>query len=583
MAAKLIAIAGPLKGGVFPIPASDFTVGREASNTLCLEDHAVSRRHCVIHAESGRFRLRDLKSRNGTLVNQVLVDDQPIESGDELTIGASVFLFTLEDGEFPVSKSGASSKPATQTVVLRPQDSVYLRSERVAVEGRSGRDLAALLRISTEISRLREPEAVTTQLAGMISEVIPCERALLVLLDESEPDRSADRRAALESVAVLEDDRVLAVPLISGNRTLGLLRLEAGDQRFDEGHLQFVSAVGAIASLALENATHIEFLEGENRRLRIESEPNHEMVGDSPPVREVLQLIARAAPSEATILIQGESGTGKELAARAIHNNSNRRSKAFVAINCASLNENLLESELFGHEKGAFTGAVAQKRGKLEVAEGGTLFLDEIGEMALSLQSKLLRVLQEREFERVGGTRTLRADLRLIAATNRDLQDAAKTGAFRQDLYYRLNVISVTMPPLRERRGDIPAIANFFASRFAAREGRPIAGISPAARACLVQYEWPGNVRELENAIERAVVLGSTDFIQPEDLPEAVLDADPSTASAAGYHEFVREAKRKVILSALERGNGTHAEAARLLGVNPTYLSRLIRNLGLKA
>ena len=583
VAAKLIAISGPLKGGAFPIQEAEFGLGRDASNTLCLDDHAVSRKHCVISMQAEEFRIRDLQSRNGTLVNQRPVTERILEGGDELQIGGSVFVFVLE-ADAPGARlwrDGAKST-ATQTQILRPEDSIFFRPDRLAGQGRPERDLAALLRISTEISRLRDCDAVTTRLADLVREVIPCKRAALLFPDEDGADEPADQRAASEAVAVLEDDRVLAVPLVAGTRTTAVLRLEAGDQRFDEGHLQFVSAVAAIASLAIENATHIEYLEGENRRLKAEIELDHDMVGESPRIREVLRLITRAAPSDTTVLIQGESGTGKELVARAIHNNSRRSAKPFIAINCATLNENLLESELFGHEKGAFTGAVVQKRGKLEVAEGGTLFLDEIGEMAPSLQAKLLRVLQEREFERVGGTRSLPADIRVIAATNRELQQAIRAGTFRQDLYYRLNVITVPMPPLRERREDIPALANYFAARFAARSGRTLAGISPAARASLMQYDWPGNVRELENAIERAVVLGTADLILPEDLPEAIVEAVPSASSASGYHESVREAKRKIIFAALEQSNGSQSDAARLLGVNPTYLSRLIRNLGLK-
>jgi Nif-specific regulatory protein len=584
VAAKLIAISGPLKGGAFPIRDPEFVIGRDASSALCIDDHAVSRKHCVITREAGVFRLRDLQSRNGTMINQRIITEQALEGGDELQIGSSVFLFVLE-AEPPDAKSRHDDRisTATQTQILRPEDSIFLRPERLSGKSRAERDLAALLRISNEISRLRDTEAVTARLADLVSEAIPCERAALHLSDEDGSDEPADLRAASDSVAVLEDDRVLAVPLVSGGRTTAVLRLEAGERKFDENHLQFVSAIAAIASLAIENATHMEFLEGENRRLKAEIELNHDMVGDSPKIREVLRLIARAAPADTTVLIEGESGTGKELVARAIHNNSRRSGKPFIAINCATLNENLLESELFGHEKGAFTGAMIQKPGKLEIAKGGTLFLDEIGEMAHSIQAKLLRVLQEREFERVGGTRRIAADIRVIAATNRELQQAVRAGSFRQDLFFRLNVITISMPPLRERREDIPVLANYFAARFAARSGRTLAGISPAARALLMQYDWPGNVRELENAIERAVVLGSADHILPEDLPEAIVEAVPSVSSAGGYHESVREAKRKIIFGALEQSGGSQMDAARLLGVNPTYLSRLIRNLGLKS
>jgi Nif-specific regulatory protein len=243
----------------------------------------------------------------------------------------------------------------------------------------------------------------------------------------------------------------------------------------------------------------------------------------------------------------------------------------------------LLESELFGHERGAFTGAVSQKKGKLEVAEGGTIFLDEIGELALPMQAKLLRVLQEREFERVGGTRPIKLDVRLVAATNRDLKEASQTGAFRSDLYYRLNVVSLRMPTLRERREDIPLLAAFFANQHAEKVKRRVAGISPEARACLMHYNWPGNVRELENAIERAVVLGSTELINAEDLPESILDETAAAGEPANkLAEGLRIAKKMLIEKAIQQANGNYTEAAKLLGVHANHLFRLVRTLNLK-
>jgi Nif-specific regulatory protein len=263
--------------------------------------------------------------------------------------------------------------------------------------------------------------------------------------------------------------------------------------------------------------------------------------------------------------------------------NSHRVDKPFVAINCAAITETLLESELFGHERGAFTGAVAQKKGKLEVAEGGTVFLDEIGELALAMQAKLLRVLQEREFERVGGTRPIKLDVRLIAATNRDLKEASRTGTFRSDLYYRLNVVSLQMPALRERREDIPLLAAFFAAQHGEKVKRRVAGISPEAQACLTRYDWPGNVRELENAIERAVVLGSTEVILAEDLPDSILEETAASGQPVNaLAEGIREAKKVLIERAIEQANGNYTEAAKLLGVHANHLFRLIRTLNLK-
>jgi len=300
-------------------------------------------------------------------------------------------------------------------------------------------------------------------------------------------------------------------------------------------------------------------------------------------MREVYQFIGKVAPTAATVLIRGESGTGKELVAHAIHRNSPRAEKRFVAINCAAIAENLLESELFGHERGAFTGAITLKKGKLEEANGGTIFLDEIGELAPELQAKLLRVLQEREFERVGGNRPIKTDIRVIAATNRDLPEAVKQGAFRQDLYYRLNVVSITLPTLRDRREDIPMLAQHFAVKHCKMSNRPAMQVSAGVRAALLAYSWPGNVRELENAIERAVVLGSTDYILPEDLPDEVVDAgSPAVSSITRYHEAMREAKKQLIVKTLDQVAGNYQEAARLLGLHPNNLHRLIRNLGLK-
>jgi Nif-specific regulatory protein len=288
--------------------------------------------------------------------------------------------------------------------------------------------------------------------------------------------------------------------------------------KFNKDHLQLVTAIAGIAAVAIENARHFEWLAEENERLLAEVNIEHNMVGESPAMQRVYQFIAKIAPTDATVLIGGESGTGKELAARAIHRNSKRAQQPFMAVSCNALTESLLESELFGHERGAFTGAIAQKKGRLEIAAGGTVFLDEIGELTPPLQVKLLRVLQEREFERVGGTLTIKVDLRIVAATNKNLEDAMARGEFRHDLYYRLNVVSIEMPPLRERREDILLLATYFMEKYAAMCNRKLKGISPEARSYLLAYDWPGNVRELENTIERAVVLGTTDWIRPEDF-----------------------------------------------------------------
>ncbi|MGC2321206.1 MAG: sigma-54 dependent transcriptional regulator, partial [Terriglobales bacterium] len=358
-------------------------------------------------------------------------------------------------------------------------------------------------------------------------------------------------------------------------------------ERFTEHHLKLLTAVAGIAALALENARRLQSLRNENRRLWNEAGLDHDIVGESPAIAAVLQKIARLAPSEANILVYGESGTGKELAARALHRNSARAEKPFIAINCAALTESLLESELFGHEKGAFTGAAGAKPGQLEVADGGTVFLDEIGELAPALQAKLLRVLQEREFFRVGGTKPIRIDIRVVAATNRDLAAEVAAGRYRQDLYYRLNVVSFTMPALRDRKSDIPLLAQHFLQRLSRKSVRAIKGVSAEALTTMENYSWPGNVRELENALERAVILGAEAWIQPEDLPETVLEnqspgGEPQDGASTRYHDAVMALKKDLIAKAVEQAKGNYTEAAKLLDLHPNYLHRLIRNLELK-
>ena len=338
-------------------------------------------------------------------------------------------------------------------------------------------------------------------------------------------------------------------------------------------------------TLTVAKALEREGLRRTNRLLRSElDERAVDLIGEAPPMKEIVAMARRAAPSKTTIMILGESGTGKEVLARTIHAWSDRSGAPFVAVNCVALTEELLESELFGHEKGSFTGAVSQKAGKFEVADGGTIFLDEIAEVRPQLQAKLLRVLQEHQFERVGGTTPIKVDIRIIAATNRDLTQEIASGRFREDLYYRLNVITLQMPPLRDRLDDVPALASFFLQKYSRETKRNVNRISKEASSALARYDWPGNVRELENTIERAVVLGSGAEIGLDDLPTHIVEG--STAGGPegepAFHAEVRRLKGQMIRDAIRRAGGHHRKAAELLGLNPTYLSRLIRNLGVK-
>lgn len=303
------------------------------------------------------------------------------------------------------------------------------------------------------------------------------------------------------------------------------------------------------------------------------------MVGDSPAMRALLNNIALVAPSDATVLIHGESGTGKELVARALHASSARSRRALVILNCAALNESLLESELFGHEKGAFTGADKRREGRFVEADGGTLFLDEIGDISPLMQVRLLRAIQEREVQRVGSNQTLSVDVRLIAATHRDLAEEVSAGRFRQDLYYRLNVVTIDMPPLRQRREDIPQLARYFLQRYAERNRKAVQGFTPQAMDLLIHYAWPGNIRELENAVERAVVLLTGEYISERELPLAI--AGTPVADVPHGDDVIQplvEVEKEAILAALEKTGGNKTEAARQLGITrKTLLAKLSR------
>ena len=355
-------------------------------------------------------------------------------------------------------------------------------------------------------------------------------------------------------------------------------------KRFDQADLDLLMAYASHAAVALKNAQLFSVIREEKRLLQVSLDERYRtFIVESPAMRKVLETAQKAAKSQATILLLGESGVGKEILARSIHVWSPRAAKPFVAVNCVALSDHLLESELFGHEKGAFTGATQQKKGLLEVAQGGTVFLDEIGDMKPDLQAKLLRVLQDHEFERVGGTQPIRVDIRVIAATNQDLKTAVRDKRFRKDLFFRLNVVGMTIPPLRERRDDISPLAQFFVARYSQDMKRPTMAIDPAAMTLLRAYDWPGNVRELGNVIERAVVLASEELLRPADF---VLEVPDSAENPVGqlmflpFHHSVDEFKRLRLQEAITKAGGSKIKAAKSLDLQPTYLSRLCKQMG---
>jgi transcriptional regulator with GAF, ATPase, and Fis domain len=614
MQPRLVAISGLQTGMVRLLAGGEISIGRDELNELRLNESGISRKHCIIRQSGEHHEIVDLDSRNGTFVNSVPVKLKVIEHGDTIRVGTSEFVFFTHEGErtndAKVRLHDEVSQLTLSTIRLEQQAVLPTFGAEV---GRMARDLAALFKIANVINSIRDAELLQRELLELIFEVVPADDGAVLLL--SDPDdleagsictwnrehgagrliecqRELVHRAMWERSAVFttaastsaDPWNVLCVPLIAIERTIGVLYLTSLHPAapFREDHIYFLDSVARIAAVALENILMLDSLRSENRRLKKELNPPSKLVGQSRQIAQVGDFVARVAGSDSNVLIRGESGTGKEVVAQAIHQGSPRYDRPFVAINCAAIPETLLESELFGHEKGAFTGAVAMRKGRLESADDGTLFLDEIGELAPAMQAKLLRVLQQREFERVGGTRPIPLRARVIAATNKNLEEAIKTGEFRKDLYYRLNVVSVTVPPLREHREDVPLLALYFAAKFSEKNKRAFVGISGEARRLLVGYGWPGNVRELENAIEHAIVLGLTEEILPEDLPVNILEEQSDVVCGSRYHDVLNEKKKELILTSLREANQNFPEAARLLGVHPKYLYRLVRNLGLR-
>jgi two-component system, NtrC family, response regulator AtoC len=400
----------------------------------------------------------------------------------------------------------------------------------------------------------------------------------LVLLDLQMP-----KMGGIEVLRALREDKInVPVIVITAHGSI-----ETAVEAIKEGAYDFITKpvdakhFDVVVRKALEREAlkrELElFSEDVDKRYRL-------VVGKSGKMNEAVETAKKAATSKATVLLLGESGTGKEIFARAIHNWSERKSQPLVAINCVGLSKELLESELFGHEKGSFTGADQLKKGKIELANGGTVFLDEIGDVSQELQTKLLRFLQEREFDRVGGIRPIHVDVRIVAATNRDLDLAVKEGRFREDLFHRLNVVQIMLPPLRKRTEDIPALARHFLQRFSKEVKKNLSGISDEALGRLSTYDWPGNVRELANVIERAVVLGQGPEIAPHDLPARIVAAQSESRSdGVSYRESMDAYRRQLVMRALAQTQGNRAAAARALGLHEKYFLRLLKSLGIGA
>jgi len=424
---------------------------------------------------------------------------------------------------------------------------------------------------------------------GINGEVVQSGKPIVVPRVSHEP-RFLNRAAARPELAHQELSYI-CVPIALDGQTVGALGIDLvykADRNY-ERTTTFLGVVGSMIAQAMKVHRLIEadrqLLVDENTHLRLELKERYgfsNIVGTSRAIREVYEQIAQVAPTNTTVLLRGESGTGKELIAHALHYNSTRAKRPFVKVSCAALPDSLIESELFGYERGAFTGAHARKKGRFELAEGGTFFLDEIGELNLATQVKLLRVLQEREFERLGGTQTIQSNVRLITATNKDLEKAIAAGDFREDLYYRLNVFAIFVPPLRERKPDVLQLANYFLEKFAREHGKNIKRISTPAIDMLMCYHWPGNVRELENAIERSVVVCSTQVLHAHHLPPTLQTAEASGTTMEVSLETATEAFEKDLLQdALKSARGNRAKAARLLSTTGRVFNYKVKQYGI--
>lgn len=408
---------------------------------------------------------------------------------------------------------------------------------------------------------------------SVVQEVLATAEPLLLFEAQKDP-----KYRNTESIVLQNIQSIACVPLRIKNRQIGAIYLDSVTHRsrFTRESMPFLKAFANLAAIAIENAQLYQRLRDENRLLRTEMQRMHgfdEIIGQSPKMRQVFDIMTRVLDSDATVLIEGESGTGKELVARAVHYNGHRKDKPFLAVFCGSLPDTLLESELFGHKKGAFTGAVSDKRGLFETADGGTFFLDEVGDLSPQIQTKLLRVLQEGEIRRVGETQVRHVDVRIISATNKVLYDLVKEGHLREDLYYRLNTINIKMPALRERKSDIPMLAHHFLDKYAGKKKPNIQGFSKEAMEVLSSYAWPGNVRELENTIERAVVMARDSWITPDDLQLSSQQGMEVVDTNLTLAEF----EKRLVQQVLDENQGNISQSARQLGVSRRWLHYKIK------
>jgi len=663
MLAYLVIREGTKWTDVFRLtPGRTVTIGRASTNEIVIKDERCSRNHAEVFLTGGQWTVRDLDSRNGTIVQgEAVHGDRALVPGDVVRIAHCQMAFVHDLSKAFVDVDADSSDPdgretVSGNVFISLSDSGVLDSfEPTTITHRRGQtrfldrqtdvDVASVPKVgqaATKLCRLAFElanqeniiaaanlaldglfEGINVDAGGVLlgprnKEATPAHGELEVIASRTEDESSYHRVSEFLATMVLRDGEavlarnievdsslsirdskglfvassVICAPIRQGNRVFGLVHLYSKDaaKTLDADDLEFTLAVAENVALALKNletkqelAENLTQTRSEVKELRQRLGVESELVGSSPQMMQVQQEVARAAPSRATVLIRGESGVGKELVARAVHFSSQRRKGPFVCLNCAALSESLLESELFGHERGAFTGATERKIGKFEAAHQGTLMLDEIGEMSPSIQSKFLRVLEGHPFERVGGSQQIKVDVRVIAATNRDLEKAVADGTFRRDLYFRLHVVDINIPPLRRRPGDTIELASHFLERFNEETGRKLRGFTPDALELMEQYRWPGNVRELKNVVERAVLLCQADFIDVDDL----LLSNLATASDTGELAIalkstyepasLSEIERRHIQATLRSTNWNKSKASEILGIERSTLDRKIK------
>jgi DNA-binding NtrC family response regulator len=601
MGPRIEALSGRWRGTTFPITETELIIGRDPSNDICLDDDLASRRHCTVRLEDRRALLVDLESSNGTFVNGFCFPSKILVHGDRIKMGSSRFVY-LDRDEVDDHLAKLLEQHQHEPTARTARAEAFDAAETVI--------LGAFLEMNASINTIRNPDDIQSRILDLIFQVIPAERAAILMAGHdqnrfvsaayrrigslsSEPfpvDEAMTRKVLLDGDPIDNLERgILCRPMTAFDAKVGVLYLvfaTSGYSCFNPAHLSMLRSIAGFAAVALEHARYVEWLEGENQRLKEVIHTEHGMIGRSEKMREVYDFINRAGPTDRTVLILGASGTGKELTAHAIHRNSPRSGKPFIAVNCGAFTETLLESELFGHEKGSFTGALSQRKGLFELADGGTMFLDEIGELPISMQSALLRVLQDGEFKRLGGSRWIRVNVRIVAATNRNLDQAIREKRFREDLFFRVNVLEVEMPALCDRREDIPPLAAHFIKKYGyirTNSGMPeVLGITAEAHHLLAVYAWPGNIRELEHAIERAISLGVSEYILPEDLPRS-LRTKHFDGGEIGTYDAELDAFRKALFERMIRKSaGNYPLAAQMLGLNVKYFYQLCRDLNVE-